>query len=265
MQVICEIGSGWVRDQYPVEDAIKAAFDCGADFVKIQWWQNGKKLSMRRGGVVELEPWSLSASELLSLIEKFPRKTLGASVFDPGDIGDLCHLSAFGKDAVSRLGFLKVATQEHRYASLVERASSFSAAHRIPIFVSIPNDGCLTMGDYSSPLPITWLQCVPYYPAAVAAYDPFRIGQMRDRLPGHFGISDHTAGLGLIRKWAKGIERTTYDPLTDQADAEIMNIDVAEVHFCYHAALRGLVPDGGPWSLSPADFKKYVEVAHGSH
>ena len=255
MQVISEVGTCWLPRKFFLEEAIKAALDCGSDMVKLQYWTDGKMLAMRRGGAKGLEQWEISPKRVIELaeqlFEKHKRPVLGISVFHPEDVGRL-ERAAFNSKKIP-LAFIKTATQEYQYAALAEAVSSFSALQVVPLYVSVPRDGCLTVGNYHSPQPITWLYAEPFYPASLFDYDGGRIPKMRTRLPGRVGLSDHTQHEVLLRN------------LTRSPSFDLKQPDVVEKHLCYHEELRGLVPDGGPWSLSPADFKKYVEVAHGSH
>jgi sialic acid synthase SpsE len=240
---------------HPVEDAIQAALDCGADLVKLQWFRAAGRLSMRRGGVEGLGQWKLSTVQLMTLIDKFADK-LGLSVFDPEDVEALSSEAVYG-NSFDGLAFLKSATQEYQYAILAETMSRFSAGFSVPLYVSIPRDGCLVMGNYWSSQKVTWLQCAPEYPASPLSYSWERQAEMARRLPGNHGLSDHTPGSTLLESW-----KYMMSSLPDRTDLPKC-CSVVEKHFCYHESLRGVVPDGGPWSLSQADFKKYVEVAHG--
>jgi sialic acid synthase SpsE len=248
MQVIAEVGTAWLPKKFPLADAIKAALDCGADLVKIQYWQHGEVLAMRRGGAKGLERWNLSAQEVISLASKlaleYGRTVLGCSVFHSDDVFGLEENGAH----CASLALIKTATQEYQCAALAEAASELSLQRQIPLYVSIPPDGCLVMGNYSSPLQITWLQCAPRYPACRRHYNGRRQIDMAQVLPGKFGLSDHTVDSNMLTDWVK---------------AEGFKLDCVEKHFCYNEKLRKLVPDGGPWSLSQADFKQYVKVAHG--
>jgi hypothetical protein len=262
MKVIAEVGSNWQRVNFPLLDAIKAALDCGADLVKVQFWSNGKKLAMRRGGSAGLDEWGLSAVELLrmavDLSIEYGRLVLGASVFSPEDAGDLASKISWLKS--SPLAFVKTATQEYQWAALAEVVSELSVCSDTPLYVSVPRDGCLTVGNYHSGQPITWLYCEPKYPAELYSYkigrmcdratECNRLAEMAERLPGLIGLSDHTIDAKLVEelwgglKYAKGLA-------------------CVEKHFCYHEGLRGKTPDAGPWSLSQKDFREYVKVAHG--
>jgi len=250
MKVIAECGSGWLPGKYPLEDAIHAALDCGADLVKIQFWTSGKMLAMRRGGAKGLEQWELKARYVRDLAEKlfveYKRPVLGVSAFHPDDVVALAR-STFGGEKF-KLAFLKSASQEYQYAALAEAMGSFSATEEVPLLVSIPPTGCLAVSNYHSPAPITWMACVPHYPANAEDYAISRIGAMLDTLPGKTGLSDHTPDLSLLQKFSD----------------HFGSLAVVEKHLLFHEDLRGNVPDGGPWSLSQADFKKYVEVAHGT-
>jgi sialic acid synthase SpsE len=246
MQVIAEVGTSWLPKKFPLQSAINAALDCGADLVKIQFWRNGEALSRRRGGAKALEKWSLSMDDMAELLDiDHGPPLLGCSVFDDEDAEELIDANICSE----MLAFIKTATQEYQCAGLAETVSCLSRQGRVPLYVSVPQDGCLVMGNYSSPLPITWMQCAPRYPASVIDYSEKRQVQMMERLPGKFGLSDHTENSILLRLWT--------------ANDCSPKLDCVEKHFCYNEKLRKLVPDGGPWSLSRKAFKEYVKVAHG--
>jgi sialic acid synthase SpsE len=253
MQVIAEVGSGFIPGKFPLESAIKAAMDCGADLCKIQFWSSGAQLAMRRGGAKGLEQWQLRPSYVVELAEKlaaeYKRPVLGASIFHPDDVRRL-ELATINSRKIP-LALVKSATQEYQYAALAEALSAFSTSQEVPLIVSVPRDGCLVVGNYHSPQPTTWLYAEPSYPAAVSQYDPTRIPHMRQRLPGKFGLSDHTPNCALLRKFVD----------LENGFTEYV-LDCVERHFLYDEYLRGQVPDGGPWSLSRADFKEYVKIAH---
>lgn len=141
------------------------------------------------------------------------------------------------------MAFIKTATHEYQHFALADLASNYSEAG-IPLYVSVPRDGCLIQGNYSSPLPITWLYAEPFYPAFDDDYDVERLWQMQRRLIGNIGLSDHTEdytlALKALKVWPK--------------------LAVIEKHFCYDESLRGKTPDSGPWSLSVKDFAAFVKA-----
>ena len=236
-------------------DACEAALDCGADLVKVQIF-DPKDLARRRGiGPEKLEPWDIrnfssqcsgvsQGEEQSRLTEKCYRLVIGASVFG------MYHLRTCIAPDMGHWGglaFIKTASSEWQHARLAEAASLQSCWDSIPLFVSVPPDATLAIGNYFSSQPITWLYCEPYYPAN-GRYNLDRLKQMAERLPGRVGLSDHTDNLTLAQS----------------ALREFPDLAVIEKHFCYNEDLRGKTPDAGPWSLSQADFRKLAKVVHGS-
>lgn len=243
MKIVAEIGSSWLPKEYPLKDAIKAALDCGVDMVKIQFWQDGQRFAMRRGGRTGLEKWALRPDYVLDLADRLAhehkRPVLGVSAFLFDDVEAL-----YSRD-VSQvpLAFIKTAAYEYQYAELADAVSRYSAANGVPVYASVPADGCLSPANYWSPLPITWLQCIPHYPCQASDYSTLRLSQMLDVCPGLVGISDHTPDLSLLR----------------QLHDYIGVLAVWEKHFCYKDALRDRCPDGGPWSVGPEKLKELVQ------
>jgi sialic acid synthase SpsE len=230
--------------------------DAGADCVKLQVF-GAQELARRRGGDPErLRPFEIDQRTFNMLAEGLGRKSIpfGTSVFGPASANTVCgHLAS--------MAFLKTATQEYQYAILAERVSAYAASAETPLLVSVPPDACLTVGNYWSDKPITWLACVPHYPASWEDYiGPWVGGQPRyavlarmfDTLPGRFGISDHTPKAEL--------HRCLKERLGDKFSGKLV---VWEKHFCYDESLRDHVPDGGPWSLSKTNFAKFARMLHG--
>lgn len=249
MKVIAEIGTAWLPGTHPLRDAVKAAFDCGADLVKVQFWQDDG-ISRRRNGA-KLDTWKLSCAELLDLADQFPSR-IGASAFIPWDL-EMLKGVCLNRDGCP-LAFIKSATQEYQYAALAHSMSVFSYVHHVPLYVSVPHDGCLVVGNYGSPLPITWLYCEPSYPAEYWDYSHYRTEKMRRRLPGMVGLSDHTVDAHLLGMLLR----------SKCQDGAGIRLDAVEKHFCYDESLRDKVPDGGSWSLSPKAFTEYVKIARGA-
>jgi len=248
MYLIAELGSCFQPGKpETLLDAAEAAMDAGADCVKLQVFE-AQELARRRGGDAErLKPFEIGHRAFAMLAEGLNKKgiSFGASVFGPASANTVCgHLA--------NMAFLKTATQEYQYAILVERVSAYAASAETPLLVSVPPDACLTVGNYWSDKPITWLSCVPHYPAAEKDYTVRHLARMFDTLPGRFGISDHTPDGMLYR----GLERQLGDKFSGK-------LVVWERHFCYDESLRGHVPDGGPWSLSRTDFAKFARMLHG--
>lgn len=247
MKVIAEIGSCWLRDGYPLDDAIHAALACGADLVKIQWWSNEWSIMRRRAMVAGLDKWKLSTKEVHDLLKKWADKcgkpVIGFSVFDPKDVQALQD-RCFNDEKIPA-AFIKTASQEWQWAALAEAVSGFSLQQDVPLYVSVPAGATMSVGNYWSGKPITWLYCVPEYPAEFSVDTEQEMRVMINRLPGFKGVSDHTFH---ERPFVGG----AFDLLR-----------VTEKHFCYTEDLRGKCPDGGPWSLSPKNFEKYMETAHG--
>lgn len=241
MQLIAEVGSCFQpNDPMSLLDAAKAAMDLGADVVKLQVY-NAEELSRRRGvEPAKLEPWALDKrfGELAQALIK-ARIPFGASVFGGASANAVMAYAADMK-------FLKTATQEYQCAALADRVSAYAVAAGIPLYVSVPEDACLVVGNYWSEKPITWLYCVPHYPAHADNYDSKQLERMMGCLPGQFGVSDHTPDKALFERFWSVFEQ---------------NIVAYERHFCYDESLRDRVPDGGPWSLNRKDFGKFAKEA----
>lgn len=255
MQIIAELGSCFEPGRpETLVDAAKAAMKAGADCVKIQVY-DAEELAYRRGCDPErLRPWSLDIHQFGALAKALKKAGIpfGASVFGPKSANFAC---GFLTDAA----FLKTATQEYQYAILADRVSSYAHSAGIPLHVSMPPDACCVVGNYWSAQPITWFLCVPHYPAARQDYCGPLMGPMNDprhkalrcmfdTLPGRFGISDHTVDASLLRQLKSW--------LGDEFSGKLVAF---EKHFLYDEALRGEVPDGGPWALSRRDFALFAK------
>jgi sialic acid synthase SpsE len=252
--VVAEVGSNFSPQDYPLEDAIKSALDCGADLVKLQFFEHAWRLAFRRNPETEevLQTWRLEPKQLVELAHKFPG-VVGFSVFHDIDVTRVESETKYARPKVP-LAFVKTATQEFGCALLARKVSAMAQHLDIPLFVSVPRDGCLTVGNYEASQAITWLYCEPFYPAQ---FDQYKLGQvashvsriaeMQARLPGRFGLSDHT----------------TNEQLARFAISRHPDLYCIEKHFCYHEGLRGQTPDSGPWALGVPEFKKFAEVVHG--
>ena len=225
-------------------DAAKAALNCGADLVKVQCFE-AEGLCRRRGGLAfrdDLARWELSFTSLERIFGDDLGK-VGVTFFNSYPTWRI------QPQLVKKLAFLKTATQEYQYAKLAQRLSKLASEAGIPMIVSVPRDGCLVVGNYSSVKPITWLYSEPVYPAKFSDYQCGqggrwdRIEGMKRVLPGRFGLSDHT---------------------TDQHMAKFTlhqhpDLDMIEKHFCYDENLRGKTPDSGSWALGCKEFEAFVK------
>jgi len=243
MQIIAELGSCF-EPGHPetLLDAAKAAMEAGASCVKLQVY-DAEELARRRGCEPEkLAPWAMNIKQFDALAKALRGAGIpfGASVFGPTSA---ITVSGY----LNYRAFLNPASQEWQCASLAERVSAYAASARAPLYVSVPPDACLTVGNYWGPLPITWLACVPHYPAAAKDYSAKFLARMFDTLPGRFGVSDHTPDASLVRKLKKELGANFSGKLL-----------AFEKHFCYNESLREKVPDGGPWSLSKSDFGRFA-------
>lgn len=250
-KLVAEIGSCWKpEDKTSITDAIKAALDCGADLVKLQVY-DAVKLAWRRGVKRDqLLPWALTYRDLLEIIEEFPGR-VGASFFDVQTLDSLrTHCSFSGIKLAELLAFAKSATQEYQWAALAKQMSYVSVTTGVPLFVSVPSDGTMVVGNYLSPEPITWLWCEPFYPANEYYLDYRRLESMGERLPGKLGVSDHTSDVSFA---ASILNRSQFK-----------NLSAWEKHFCYNESLRGKTPDAGPWSLSREKFEELAGIVHGA-
>jgi len=240
--VIAEIGTCWrPGDMASLRDACKAALDCGADLVKVQCF-DARLLSMRRNvRPQDLSGWDLMWGDVLDCVTENDR--IGASFFHWKHVLDL-----WGHMSTLLPAFLKSACQEWQNAELAEAFGQVSDACDLPLYVSVPPDATLSVGNYYGKQPITWMYCVPEYPAPKSNYHPSRVDQMARRLPGKVGISSHAPG----REWLEASK-----DLGKQL--RLRGVTAWEAHFCYDEKLRGQCPDGGPWSLSREDFEKVAE------
>ena len=250
--IIAELGTGWkpFKPQTLV-DAAKAARDCGADVVKVQYY-DAELLAQRRGcATSKLRPWALAGSEgclghkvLAKIKADIP---LGVTVFH------WARLASLLRDITPL--FLKTATQEYQGASLASGlCSELLVQGHSMLFVSFPIPTVPHVGNYFSTQPITWMACVPHYPALPVDYNPYlryphgQYTRALHNVPGRLGLSDHTVDGVAAALWLK----------------EFPNLFAIEKHFCYTESLRGKTPDSGPWSLSRRDFRDFVKTVRGS-
>ena len=77
---------------------------------------------------------------------------------------------------------------------------------------------------------VTWLCCVPEYPAKLEQYSYFKRKALKA------GVSDHTDGLGLVRR---------YQPA------------IWEKHYVLHRSESN--PDAGPFAITPRELREYLE------
>ena len=251
MKLIAEIGTCWERgNRDSLFAAVQAAENCGADIVKVQFICP-VCLAARRGITPEkLMPWDMRPhfEWLTSQVKKHCTVKLGVSIF-----------CVHGRDAIHKaapkgvIEFVKTATQEFQWADLASAVNNVSIARGMDLYVSVPPDGTLVVGNYGSTKPITWMYCVPEYPVVQnllglgEIYEEERMARMVRRLPGKHGISDHTAGIELAANMLKIFP----------------TMDAWEKHFCYDESLRGKTPDAGTWSLSQEDFTRMARSIHG--
>jgi len=251
-KLIAEIGTNWhPGKKYSLKAAVAKALECGADLVKLQVFK-ADLLAKRRGcAVSDLKPWAIPINWLDEILSDFVgdngRSLVGISVFDA------MHLMVMSSVWNVLPAFIKSATQEYQYAALADTMSDASDRLDIPLIVSMPPDAPLVVGNYSSPLKITWMLCIPRYPAPRSAYDLKRLIRMKNELPGCcVGVSDHTAYhpdfIPLAESWLSVHKEPA--------------ISCWEKHFCYDEDLRANTPDSGSWALGVESFKRLAEIVH---
>ena len=246
LKIIAEIGTCFASNKpQTVAGAVRTAFNCGADLVKLQWFVSDQ-LACRRGGrgkTKSLVPWVIPIDHMNNIIDKYKGR-VGVSIFALWN-GNPKYFADFA--------FIKTATQEYQNSMLAQNVSEISMETECPLVISVPRDGCLVVGNYFSPKPITWLYAEPRYPALYTSYlcgqcagaARDRIQEMKSILPGEFGLSDHT----VDSKLATYVIRRHPD------------LACVEKHFCYSERLRGKTPDSGPWSLGTKAFAQFVRDA----
>lgn len=244
-KIVAEIGTCFEGGSpHKLVNAVRAALNCGADLVKIQYFTAERLAARRNVPVTKLVPWELNIHNLIDLVSKFPPKTLGVTCFSPLDV-PLAEPPA----TELPLAFVKTATQEWQCAALAQEFAKLTGAG-VPLYVSVPRDACLVVGNYSAREPITWLYAEPKYPSGFCDYQigqtdtPNRLSEMRDRLPGKIGLSDHTMD----------------SRLAEFAVIKFSELAAIEKHFCYHETLRGKTPDSGPWAMGQKEFTKFAET-----
>lgn len=234
MKLVAEIGSCFQPGKpYSVIDAARRAMEAGADMVKLQVFR-AEALAYRRGRTPEtLRPFEVPPA----VTEALARANIpfGVTLFGPFPY------------SIRDTAFYKVAAHEWQYAVQAQTVCEYAHEQSVPLIVSVPPDACLAVGNYWSAMPITWLHCVPAYPAHADDYHVKRMEAMKGTMPGNFGVSDHTPDCSLFNRFM------TYFG---------GGINVWEKHFCYDEALRSQVPDGGPWSVDAAELSRLARLVH---
>ena len=146
------------------------------------------------------------------------------------DVGLQCTASVFDKPSLGfllrlEIPFVKIASRTYlrRLALLVPRG--------VPIYASYGDMNDET--EYDGYVD-QWLACVSNYPAEAIDYDNFGLIPRMD----HLGISDHTVGLDLYRKYRPRIY---------------------EKHF-YIQGMKG--PSIGPWAIDEDGLAELLRIAN---